>query len=163
MKINTIKAKQVIPISIEKTWEFFSSPANLQKITPSYMGFEITSGAETEKMYPGQIITYIVRPLFNIPMNWVTEITHVEHMKYFTDEQRGGPYKFWHHKHFFSEVNGGTEIEDIVHYALPFGFIGTIVNKLAVRKKLKEIFDYRQKKIEELFCIPEKIIVRKII
>ncbi len=157
MRIYTIKAKQVIPLSLKKTWEFFSSPANLQKITPPYMGFEITSGTETGTMYAGQIITYIVRPLFNIPMNWVTEITHVEHMKYFTDEQRGGPYKFWHHKHFFSETPDGTEIEDVVHYALPFGFLGAIVNSIAVRKKLKEIFNYRQKKIEELFGKPEKI------
>jgi len=161
MKIYTLKAKQVIPLSLEKTWEFFSQPANLQKITPPYMGFEITSGAETRTMYAGQIITYIVRPLFNFPMNWVTEITHVEHMKYFTDEQRGGPYKLWHHKHFFSKTEGGTEIEDIVHYSLPFGFLGAIVNRIFVRKKLKEIFDFRHKKIEELFGKIEIVIMQK--
>lgn len=157
MRIYTIKAKQIIPLSLEKTWEFFSSPANLQKITPPYMGFEITSGEENRTMYAGQIITYIVRPLFNLPVNWVTEITHVVQMKYFTDEQRGGPYKFWHHKHFFKETVGGTEVEDIVHYSLPFGFLGTIINRIAVKKKLKEIFDFRKKKIEELFSKTEKV------
>jgi len=87
----------------------------------------------------------------NIPMNWVTEITHVAEPSYFVDEQRFGPYKFWHHKHFIKEVAGGVELIDIVHYALPFGLLGRIAHSLFVRRKLEQIFAYRTEKVKEIF------------
>ncbi len=121
------------------------------------MGFDILSGFDGEKMYPGMIINYIVRPLFCLPMNWTTEITHVVEPHYFVDEQRFGPYAFWHHKHFLKEIDGGVEMEDIVHYKVPFGPVGKIVNALVVRKKVEEIFRYREKVLKEMFGeFPEK-------
>jgi ligand-binding SRPBCC domain-containing protein len=65
--MHILKTYQKLPISIEEAWEFFSSPKNLKIITPPYMGFDITSGGD-EPMYPGQIITYIVKPIFGIPI-----------------------------------------------------------------------------------------------
>jgi len=116
------------------------------------MGFKILSDQEDiKKMYPGQIIEYKVTPVLGIGMQWVTEITHVLHHRYFVDEQRFGPYSFWHHKHFLKEVPGGVEMTDILHYKIPFGFIGSIVNSLYIRNKIKEIFDYRFQKLEKLF------------
>ena len=67
---------------------------------------------------------YTVRPLFNIPVSWMTEITHVERHKFFVDEQRKGPYQLWHHQHHFKTVEGGVEMTDLVHYRLPFSFLG---------------------------------------
>ena len=150
MKIYTIHTKQNLPISLEKAWEFLSDPKNLKTITPEYMGFTILLGADRE-MYPGQIIQYIVTPVLGIPTKWVTEITHVENKKYFVDEQRFGPYALWHHKHFLKEIPGGVEMEDIVDYKIPFGILGQLVHPIIVQPKLKEIFDYRQKKLIELF------------
>lgn len=115
------------------------------------MGFEITSEFNNEKMYSGQIICYIVRPIAGLPLKWVTEITHVEKPHFFVDEQRFGPYTFWHHKHFFEEINGGVEMRDLVHYALPLGFLGKIANTLMVRKQLESIFEYRSQKLQNLF------------
>ncbi len=132
-------------------WDFMSSPANLAKITPAYMGFHILSDVANTKMYPGQIIEYYVTPVAGIKMHWVTEITHVKDKEYFVDEQRFGPYSFWHHKHFLKEVPGGIEMTDILHYKIPFGFLGKIVNSLFIKNKIKEIFDYRYNKLEELF------------
>ena len=123
---------------------------NLNTITPDDMGFKTLSGAD-RKMYPGQIIQYIVTPLLNIPMKWVTEITHVDHKKFFVDEQRFGPYALWHHKHFFKEVPGGVEMEDIVDYKLPMGMLGQLVHPILVKPRLHQIFDYRRKKLIELF------------
>lgn len=153
MKIYTLETKQKLPIDIKTAWEFFSSPRNLKKITPSYMGFDITSGNLEEKMYSGMIITYIVRPLFNIPTTWVTEITHVSEPNYFVDEQRFGPYSLWHHKHFIKETEEGVEMTDIIHYKIPFGFLGRIAHSLFIRKKINEIFQFRYKKLEELFGV----------
>lgn len=150
--LHTLKTSQFLKSDIGSVWDFMSSPANLAVITPTYMGFKILSDQEDiKKMYPGQIIEYKVTPVLGIGMQWVTEITHVLHHRYFVDEQRFGPYSFWHHKHFLKEVPGGVEMTDILHYKIPFGFIGSIVNSLYIRNKIKEIFDYRFQKLEKLF------------
>ena len=150
-KVYSLKTVQRIPISLDKAWDFFSNPANLQAITPADMGFKIISKHHGEKMYAGQVIEYYVSPLFKIPLYWMTEITHVEDKKYFVDEQRFGPYSLWHHQHHFKEVDGMVEMTDIVHYKLPFWFLGDIAQALFVKKQLRQIFDYRFKKVEALF------------
>jgi ligand-binding SRPBCC domain-containing protein len=151
MAVYSIKTVQKIPISIDKAWDFFSNPANLQIITPSSMGFRVISKHHSDKMYAGQIIEYKVKPLLNIPIYWMTEITQVADKKYFIDEQRFGPYALWHHQHHFKEINGGVEMTDIIHYKNPFWLLGDIVNALFVKKQLNGIFEYRFKKVEELF------------
>ena len=150
MKIYTLHKKQNLPISVDQAWEFLSDPRNLKAITPEYMGFNILSGAD-RPMYPGQIIQYIVTPIMGIKTKWVTEITHVKDKEYFVDEQRFGPYALWHHKHFIKEIDGGVEMEDIVDYKIPMGILGQLVQPFLVKPKLEEIFNYRTKKLEELF------------
>ncbi len=150
MKIYTLKSKQNLPISIDEAWDFLSNPKNLKTITPDYMGFEILSGADRE-MYAGQIIQYIVTPVAGIKTKWVTEITHVKDKEYFVDEQRFGPYALWHHKHFLKEISGGVEMEDIIDYKIPLGILGQLAHPILVKPKLKEIFEYREKKLIELF------------
>ena len=150
MKIYRKHTFQNLPITCDQAWDFLSDPNNLKTITPDYMGFEILSGAE-KKMYAGQIIQYIVTPVMGIPTKWVTEITHVKEGEYFVDEQRFGPYALWHHKHFIRPIENGVEMEDIIDYKIPFGTLGRLAHPIIVKPKLNEIFDYRQKKIIELF------------
>jgi ligand-binding SRPBCC domain-containing protein len=150
MKIYRLESKQNLPISKEKAWEFLSSPENLKAITPEYMSFDILSGAD-RPMYAGQIIQYIVTPVLGIKTKWVTEITHVVKGEYFVDEQRFGPYALWHHKHFIKEIPGGVEMEDIIDYKVPMGILGQLVHPFLVQPKLNEIFEYRRKKLIELF------------
>lgn len=142
---------QKLPISLEEAWEFFSNPANLKEITPSHMGFVVVSAHHGEKMYAGQIIRYIVKPVLGIPLKWCTEITHVSENHYFVDEQRFGPYAFWHHQHRFTATDEGVLMEDILHYKVPFGFIGDMVNAVFVRNEVNNIFKYRKKVLEERF------------
>lgn len=151
MAVYSIKTIQNIPASLQEVWEFFSVGTNLQAITPAGMNFRIISKHTGEKIYAGQIIEYKVTPLFGIPVYWMTEITHVEHHQYFVDEQRFGPYKMWHHQHHFKEIPGGVEMTDIVHYKNPLWVLGDIANNLFIKKKLEQIFDFRYKKVEELF------------
>ncbi|MFP2997522.1 SRPBCC family protein [Spongiivirga sp. MCCC 1A20706] len=150
MKIYRLHTKQKLPISLDAAWDFLSDPVNLRTITPPHMGFEILSGAD-RKMFAGQIIQYNVTPMFGIKLKWVTEITHVDNKNYFVDEQRFGPYALWHHKHFLTEIDGGVEMEDIVDYKLPLGFLGRIMHGLVVGKQLKNIFKYREQKLIQLF------------
>ncbi len=151
MAVYSIKTVQRIPVSLDRAWDFFSSPANLQTITPADMGFTVISRHHGDKMYAGQIIEYTVRPVLGIPLYWMTEITQVKDQQYFIDEQRYGPYSLWHHQHHFREIQNGVEMTDIVHYKIPFWFFGDLANSLFVRKQLRGIFDYRYKKVEELF------------
>lgn len=150
MKIYQIKSKQILPIALIYAWNFFSDPRNLPQITPPWLNLKITSDLPA-KMYEGMIITYKVKPVLGIPFNWVTEITNVKEKNFFIDEQRFGPYKFWHHQHIFKEINDSIEMEDIVSYALPFDPISRPLENLIVGKKVKEIFEYRKKVLTNLF------------
>jgi ligand-binding SRPBCC domain-containing protein len=142
---------QKLPVSIGEIWDFISSPANLKEITPEYMGFVVTSNTGLGKMYPGMIITYKVSPMFNIKMNWMTEITHVKDLEYFVDEQRIGPYAMWHHQHKIEPIEGGVLMTDIITYQPPMGFLGAIANLLFIKRQLQEIFDYRKIALEKRF------------
>lgn len=152
MKIYTLRTEQQLPIPLAEAWDFFSNPANLTAITPPQLGFRVTSQLPA-KMYAGMIVTYRVTPLAGVPVSWVTEITHAEEPIRFVDEQRFGPYRFWHHQHEFREIPGGTEMRDLVHYALPraAGPFGWFVNRWIVRRQLATIFSYRQGVLEERF------------
>tara|TARA_B100000795_G_C22780082_1_gene431859 strand:- start:1076 stop:1543 length:468 start_codon:yes stop_codon:yes gene_type:complete len=150
MKIYTLHKRQKLPITLDVAWEFLSNPKNLSTLTPKEMNFTIISNVD-KPMYAGQIIQYNVTPIAGIKAKWVSEITHLVEGKYFVDLQLYGPYAFWHHKHFIHEVDGGVEMEDIINYKVPFGILGQIVHPFLVKPKLEEIFDYRQKKLIEIF------------
>jgi len=146
-----LKIKQALPASLDEIWDFISSPENLKKITPDHMGFDIITPDLPEKMYPGMIIAYKVSPLLGIKMTWVTEITHVREKEYFVDEQRLGPYRMWHHEHRIEPVDDGVLMSDIVSYKPPMGVLGSLANKLMIKRQLKQIFDYREKVLENIF------------
>ena len=156
MAAHSIKTVQKIPASLNEVWDFFATSSNLDAITPGDVKFKIISKHHGDKIYPGQVIEYKVSPIFNIPLYWMTEITHVKQSEYFIDEQRKGPYSLWHHQHHFKEIDGGVEMTDIVHYKNPLGIIGEIANGLFVKGQLKKIFEYRFSKVEEIFGKWEK-------
>ncbi|MEX2031674.1 MAG: SRPBCC family protein [Dehalococcoidia bacterium] len=155
MGLHRFSEARRFPISQQEAWDFFSDPRNLAVITPPEMGFVI-QGDLPERVHPGLIVQYRVRPVFNVPVNWVTEITHVVPGELFVDEQRFGPYRFWHHQHHFRPVEGGVEMRDIVHYDVGFGPIGNLVNLAVVRSRIRGIFDFRQRVLEQRFgSLPE--------
>jgi ligand-binding SRPBCC domain-containing protein len=154
MKIHRLESEQWLPISLEEAWDFFSVPGNLDRITPEDMSFEILSGAN-EPTYAGQIIAYRIRPFLGIPMNWVTEITQAVPGSHFIDEQRFGPYRFWHHLHRFSEKDGGVLMEDVLHYGLPGGSIGELFGA-PIHKKVQGIFRHRESILNDIFPVSKK-------
>ncbi len=155
MKLYQLQAKQALPISKEEAWDFLSNPNNLKVITPDHMGFHILDEIN-RPMFSGQIIPYIVSPLPGFKTKWVTEITHVSKGRYFVDEQRFGPYSLWHHKHFIKPTETGVIMEDIIDYKIPFGLLGQILHPVLIKRKLNQIFKYREQKLQELFgSIPE--------
>jgi len=152
LKTYRIEFTQEIPVDLDTAWDFFSSPLNLAEITPKDMTFDVTTpNMANTKMYPGLIITYKVSPLLGIKLNWMTEITHVKDKEYFIDEQRFGPFAFWHHQHHFQQTEKGVLMKDLLHYGIGWGLIGLLANSLVVENKIKGIFDFRYKKVEEIF------------
>lgn len=154
MKVKRKSWKQFIPRPMDEVWSFFSRPENLNAITPPDMSFEILSEISNIDMYEGMIIQYKISPFLGIKMDWVTEITHVKDRQFFIDEQRFGPYALWHHQHHFKEVEGGIQMEDILHYKVPYGPIGTLADALFVDQKIESIFQYRKTAIEERLATP---------
>ena len=148
-KVHELRTVQRLPVSIEQAWDFFSHPKNLAVVTPDELNLRFTNELFGSDAYAGQVITYTVKPVLGIPVFWLTEITHLEHERYFVDEQRRGPYAMWHHQHHFREIPGGVEMTDIVHYQLPFYPFGEVALPF-VKKKLRTIFDFRYKKTEEV-------------
>ena len=142
---------QIVNASLEECWDFFSNPANLSVITPPEMNFIIKFPDPMPRMYQGLIIRYTVSPLLGIPLGWITEITHVKEFEYFVDNQLKGPFKLWHHQHFFRETPEGVEMRDIVNYELPLGTFGELFAGNIVNKRVKGIFDFRSQVIEKKF------------
>lgn len=151
MAIYTLQHRQIVKASLQECWEFFSNPGNLATITPPWLDFKVLSDLP-KAIYPGMMIEYRVRPLLGLPVTWLTEITHVEQLRSFVDEQRVGPYRVWHHEHRFEQCDAEhVEIFDLVHYVLPFGPLGALVHPFLVAPQLAEIFRFREKKVAELF------------
>lgn len=150
MKPFVFERIQTLSTTLDEAWGFFSDPGHLVRITPPAMDFRLTSAPQAPA-YAGQIITYTVRPLLGISMDWTTEITHVSKPDFFVDEQRFGPYRFWHHQHFFRHVDGGVEVRDLVHYLLHHDQLAGLVNRLIVTPRLRKIFDYRGTALQAIF------------
>ena len=150
MSLHQLRAIQRVPIDLDTAWAFFSDPRNLKTITPASMGFHIKTDLPAT-MYPGLIVEYTVSPVAGIPLTWVTEITHIRDREFFVDEQRSGPYAMWHHEHHFKAIPGGVEMRDIVSYRLPFGPLGDLVNWLTIAARVKAIFTYREKVLNDRF------------
>ncbi|MCP9236879.1 SRPBCC family protein [Lewinella sp. JB7] len=147
-----LESVTTVPRSLAETWDFFSRPENLEKLTPPEVKFEIVSPVAGREMYEGMIVQYRVTPFPGFTADWVTEITHIRHHEHFIDDQRVGPFALWHHQHHFRAVTAGeTEMRDILHYQAPLRFLGTIADKLFVHRQVKKIFSEREKAIRQLF------------
>ena len=145
-----ILREQIIPADVERVWSFFATPKNLDELTPADLEFRILT-AVPEKMYSGLLIEYRISPWAGVWLRWVTEIRHIREREYFVDEQRLGPYRLWYHEHHFEAVPGGTKMTDRVTYEIGWGPLGWLAGKLWVDRQLAGIFDYRARKVAEIF------------
>jgi ligand-binding SRPBCC domain-containing protein len=143
MQIYQLYRRQELNMTVQEAWEFFSSPYNLNVITPDFFNVEITSKVP-DKIYTGLMISYRMKAVFGIPMAWLSEICHCDEPKRFVYQQRIGPFKFWSHEVCLTEIDGGIVLEDIMFYAMPFGWLGKMLHRWLIADKLKQIFDTRR-------------------
>lgn len=150
MKVHSLSQEQALPISRDEAWAFFSSPRNLEEMTPPEMGFCIVS-LPSETLYEGEIIEYSVRVAPGIWIPWISEIKALETGESFVDDQISGPFQFWHHRHTFESVEGGTVARDLIHYAVGFGPLGELARHLMVKRQLESMFRHRRATLEKKF------------
>ncbi len=153
MHLYRLTRSQHLPVDIDHAWDFFADPRNLPRITPGWLRFRLTA-PPGGPMHPGMILTYRLTPFWRLPCRWVSEITHVCAPRLFVDQQRLGPYGLWHHLHRFEVAEGGIEMVDVLHYALPCGPLGRLLHKTLVHKRLRAIFDFRRERLAEIFARP---------
>jgi len=149
--IHRLERTQQLGCDIPTAWRFFSSPNNLAEITPKELHFVVQTKLGDDDIYEGMILDYTVSPLLGIPVHWQTVIRQVTPGVSFTDFQQKGPYKYWNHHHVFIPNEGGVLMKDTVDYELPLGFLGEVLHRTVVKKKLDHIFDYRYEVLERLF------------
>jgi ligand-binding SRPBCC domain-containing protein len=150
MRLYRLERIQHLPVCQIEAWQFFSNPINLPEITPPWLSFSLTQKVPIS-IHAGMIISYRLKPFLGLPVTCISEITHVCEPDYFVDEQRFGPYKFWHHQHLFNAVSNGTQVIDIVHYAIAYGILGRLAHRSIVSPRLDDIFDYRHEELKKIF------------
>lgn len=152
MPVHTLHRKQIVATPLDKVFPFFERPENLEDITPPFLRFRLLSPSPVP-MHIGSIIQYQLK-LHGLPVKWTTIITEYDPPHKFVDVQLKGPYTLWHHTHHLRDVPGGTEVEDIVRYQLPFGPLGELMHAVLIRRDVERIFDYRARVMRERFWAP---------
>lgn len=148
MRISFLERTQRVSADLDQVFAFFANPQNLAAITPPWLEFRIIEAPP--EVYPGALIRYRLR-LKGLPIRWLTEIKEWQPRRSFTDVQQVGPYRLWEHTHRLAAVPEGTEIFDHVRYRVPGGPLAPLVERF-VRPLLDEIFDYRARRVAELFA-----------
>ncbi|MCH2174359.1 MAG: SRPBCC family protein [Lentisphaeria bacterium] len=151
MSVYSLKQEQVLHTTLDRVWDYISTPINLNDLTPEFLQFEILSDVRGQKMFQGQFLEYKVKIFPAVWTTWVTEIKHVVDYHSFVDEQRVGPFKIWYHRHVITEVPEGVHMLDEVHWVNPLGPIGDVANSLYVGPRVRKIFDHRYNRLEEIF------------
>jgi ligand-binding SRPBCC domain-containing protein len=146
MHISTFSSRQIIQAPLAGVFRFFSDAANLEHLTPPWLGFEVLTPAPIE-MAPGALIDYRLR-WRGVPLRWRTEIEIWEPARRFVDRQIRGPYRLWRHEHLFEEHRGGTMVEDRIEYA---AIGGRLAHRLVVDRDVETIFAYRRQALQSIF------------
>ena len=130
---------------LSRVFDFFSRPANLLKISPPELHFQLESAPEQLQL--GARIALRGRR-WGLSQRFVNEVTIWEPELRFVDEQREGPFKKWTHTHAFEALpDGGTRLTDRIDYETPGGMLGFVLTAAAVERDLKWIFGYRRDKL----------------
>jgi ligand-binding SRPBCC domain-containing protein len=152
MAIHQLERSQLVPRPRREVFAFFADAGNLERLTPSFLSFQILTPAPIE-MRPGTLIDYRLS-LFGLAFRWRTRIEVFEPGVRFVDVQLRGPYRRWHHTHTFADAPGGTLIGDRVEYELPLGPLGEVARALLVGRQLDTIFEHRRAVIEAMWGAP---------
>lgn len=148
MRLYSLHSELLVRRPLAETFAFFEKPANLAKITPSWLNFKLIS--RDSEMREGAQFDYAIKWL-GLSMKWRSRISKYDPPLEFVDEQVIGPYHTWHHRHTFRKTTGGVIVGDDLEYSLPLGPLGALAQKALVRRQLLEIFRFRQLALTKIF------------
>ncbi len=143
-----LMTSQILPVSPKEAFGFFEDPGNLFEITPDWLDFRMIDPEEKTEVFEGAEFDYTIRWL-SMKFRWRSRIVDYRQPDRFTDIQIGGPYALWRHLHTFEKVTAGTLMRDVVHYRPPFGFFGTMLHSVIIRRQLLDIFSFRAARISK--------------
>jgi ligand-binding SRPBCC domain-containing protein len=150
-RIHVLERQQRIERPPGEVFPFYADAANLERITPPWLGFEVTT-PQPIQMGAGALVEYRLQ-LHGIPVKWRTRIEEWRPPHRFVDAQLSGPYSLWHHTHTFrAEGENATILGDRVRYAIPFGPAGELARALFVADDLERIFDHRREAVAALLA-----------
>lgn len=141
-----LRTEQILPAAAEPVFDFFGDARQLERITPPWLNFRITTPMPME-IRKGSLVDYKLR-LRLIPIRWQTLISEWTPNSRFVDEQLKGPYTLWRHLHEFEPHEDGTLVRDTVNYRV---FGGATIERLFVRRDLRRIFEYRYDQLAKIF------------
>jgi ligand-binding SRPBCC domain-containing protein len=145
-RVHILERRQRVELPIQQAFDFYGDAHNLGRITPPWLGFEVTTPAPIA-MGVGTLLEYRLK-LHGVPVRWRTRIEAWEPPRRFVDAQVKGPYSLWEHTHTFEEDGpAATIIGDRVRYSIPFGPLGEAADRLLVRRDLRRIFDFRREAV----------------
>jgi ligand-binding SRPBCC domain-containing protein len=154
MRVHVLEREQWLPAEPDRVFAFFSDAANLEALTPGWLGFEILTPLPLAPR-SGARIDYRLR-LAGIPLRWRTRIAAWDPPHGFVDVQESGPFALWEHTHRLLPVGGGILMRDTVRHAPPLGPLGELAYALGVRAALAAIFDFRFARVRERFGAAEE-------
>jgi ligand-binding SRPBCC domain-containing protein len=170
--IQRVQFEQWIPVPLDRVFQFFSDPHNLPRLMPPELAAEIERiervpppgvnepGGASTAAGVGTRITLTVRLLPPLPLRtpWVARIVEFEPGHHFTDVQEKGPFRHWRHRHAFESARrageDGTVVRDDLEYDVGFGVLGDAVARWFVAGRLRQTFEERQRRLEELLRRP---------
>jgi ligand-binding SRPBCC domain-containing protein len=144
------ESQQLIPAPLDEVWNFFESTDHLLKLLPPSMGYQPVPPVPP-RIEAGVILLARVRGMLGNSVPYVTEFTHAEARRFFVDEQRFGPFRFFQHRHSFQAVDKGTLMRDVVHCSLGMRPFEALLNRRVGMRMMEQVFAHRRQKLVEIF------------
>ena len=144
-----------LPRARPEVFEFFADPRNLPAVAPAWARPRWLA-EPPRRLEAGALLDFAV-PLAGLSVRWRVIVREFDPPFRFVDAQLWGPFARWEHRHRFLEPDAaggdapGTWLEDRVTYRLPLGPLGRAAHALAVGRRIREIFDFRDRRLAERF------------
>ncbi len=137
---HSLTKESVYPVSSETLYNYHASNGCIERLVPPWQDVSVLersgglgSGGKTRlKLHAA-----------GFAMDFEAEHLQAVKNEMFEDIQKKGPFKHWHHKHFFRQIENHARLTDQLEYQLPFDRILPSFIKKYVADDLKKTFSYR--------------------
>ncbi|HSB40720.1 MAG TPA: SRPBCC family protein [Methylomirabilota bacterium] len=138
-----------LPRPRAEVFEFFADPRNLERLHP-WWARPRWLAPPPPRLSAGAILDFRAA----LPGRWRVIVREFDPPYRFVDAQLIGPFARWEHRHRFREAEpgeGGTWVEDRVTYRLPLGPLGRLLHALAAGRRIRRLFNHRDRRLRDLF------------